>query len=181
MSYSSYRSNRYIQKYLSGRYIVGTFIPSGKQGNTPSDFCIYRLRFSLNRYSNLSNTNANSIITTIAPTSQLEWVETSFYSFTGHTIGDTRTFDISPTTISTIVYLTNITGTLPIGSNTRLNNLTTPFQTDDGNIFKRQFYHRRYSRCYWSISMIYTSMTINITQVSGQTFYLYLNSGTINW
>lgn len=161
--------------------IVGTFIPSEiVQGNTPSDFVSIGWDFStLADIVLISNTNANSIITTIAPTSQLEWVEISFSNFTGHTIGDTRTFDISPTTIFTIVYLTNITGTLPISSSTRLNNLTTPFQTDDGNIFAAQFTIGDTVDVI-DLSAWFTQVwQINITQVSGQTFTYTLNSGTI--
>ena len=162
--------------------IVGTFIPSEiVQGNTPSDFISIWWDFStLSDIVLISNTNANSIITTIAPTSQLEWVETSFSSFTGHTIGDTWTFDISPTSTLTIVYLTNITGTLPISSETRLNNLTTPFQTDDWSILASQFSIGDTVQVI-DLSAWFTQVwEINITQVSWSVFTYTLNSGTIS-
>lgn len=160
--------------------IIGTFIPLEiVQGNTPSDFTEIWSDFSaLADIALYSNSNGNSIITTIAPSSQLEWVEMSFSNFTGHTIGDTRTFQVNPTSTYFVVYLTNVTGTLPT-TETRLNNLTTPFQTDDWEILDASFIVGDTIDVI-DLSAWFTQVwQIGITQASGQDFTYTLNSGTI--
>lgn len=100
-------------------------------------------------------------------------VETRFWE------AQAEVLDVGTVSTYFVVYLTNITGTLPIGVDTRLNNLTTPFQTDDWNILKAQF-------TIWDtvnvidLSAWFTIVwNINITQASGQDFNYTVNSGTI--
>ena len=100
-------------------------------------------------------------------------VETRFWE------AQAEVLDVGTVSTYFVVYLTNITGTLPIGVDTRLNNLTTPFQTDDWNILAAQF-------TIWDtvnvidLSAWFTIVwNINITQASGRDFNYTVNSGTI--